>query len=83
MPDNSSNSTGTEGFIPFSVDHSHPFYMHPSDNPGTQLTTVPFNENDFVSWRKSMMISLSVKNKLGLITGRNPKPPPESPYYPY
>lgn len=77
------DTTPIEGFTPFSLDYSHPFYVHPSDSPGTQISTVPFDGNDFITWRKSMLISLSAKNKLGLIIGRNPKPNPESPYYPY
>lgn len=34
-------------------------------------------------WRKSMLIALSVKNKLGIITRSYEKPTEESPYYPF
>lgn len=51
-------SMSTEGFTSFSVDQSHPFYVHPSDSPGIQLTVLSFDGNDLVSWRKSMLISL-------------------------
>lgn len=41
-------SPSTEGFTHFSIDQSHPFYVHPSDSPGIQLTLSPFDGNDFV-----------------------------------
>lgn len=54
----------SEGFTPFTLDPSHPFYVHPSDNPGSKLVHVPFNGHGFVLWRSSMLSSLSAKNKL-------------------
>nr|XP_033517375.1 uncharacterized protein LOC117281640 [Nicotiana tomentosiformis] len=57
-----------DGFTVFSVDHSHFFYIHPSDNPNTPLVSPPFDGR--------------AKNKLGVITGRNPQPETDSPYYP-
>ncbi|XP_019258757.1 PREDICTED: uncharacterized protein LOC109236973 [Nicotiana attenuata] len=71
----------TEGFTIFSVDPSHPFYIHPSDNPNTPLVSPSFDGRGFVVWRKDMLVALSAKNKLGVITGRNPQPEPNSPYY--
>ncbi|XP_059294524.1 uncharacterized protein LOC132047505 [Lycium ferocissimum] len=74
-------STPTAGFTPFTVETSHPFYIHPSDNPSCPLVSPAFDGHDFVMWRRNMLVSLSAKNKLGVITGRNPKPEAESPYY--
>ncbi|XP_070050207.1 uncharacterized protein [Nicotiana tomentosiformis] len=71
------------GFSTFTLDFSHPFYVHPSDSPGTHLVSLPFDGTGFVAWRKSMLVSLSTKNKLGLINGRHDKPTEDSPYYPY
>ncbi|XP_075095334.1 uncharacterized protein LOC142173611 [Nicotiana tabacum] len=76
-------SSTPDGFIPFSLDPSHPLYIHPSDNPGSQLVSVPFNESGFVLWRSSMVTSLSAKNKLGLVDGRVSRPIQDSPYYAY
>ncbi|XP_019259929.1 PREDICTED: uncharacterized protein LOC109237969 [Nicotiana attenuata] len=76
-------STSSEVFAPFTIDPSHPFYIHPSDRPGTHLVSLPFDGTDFVSWRKSIPCSLSTKNKLGFINGRHARPSVDSPYYPH
>ncbi|XP_075107201.1 uncharacterized protein LOC142180160 [Nicotiana tabacum] len=78
-----SSSVSSEGFATFSLDPSHPFYVHPSDSPDTHLVSPPFDGTDFVAWRKSMLVSLSAKNKLGLINGRHDKPSVDSLYYPF
>ncbi|XP_019242105.1 PREDICTED: uncharacterized protein LOC109240366 [Nicotiana attenuata] len=72
-----------EGFAPFTLDPSHPFYVHPSDSPGSQLVPVPFDGHGFVLWRSSMIASLSAENKLGLLDGRINQPSLNSPYYSY
>ncbi|XP_019241258.1 PREDICTED: uncharacterized protein LOC109221252, partial [Nicotiana attenuata] len=56
------------------VNPSCSFYMHPSDNPGAMLVTAPFNGVGYRSWRRSVLRALSVKNKVGFITGEY-KPP--------
>ncbi|KAF3641813.1 Polyadenylate-binding protein 2 [Capsicum annuum] len=76
-----SASARTEGFMPFSIDPSHPFYIHPSDNRNTSLVSPPFDGNGFVIWRRSMLVAFFAKNKLGVITGPNPQPSEDSPYY--
>ncbi|XP_070002102.1 uncharacterized protein [Nicotiana sylvestris] len=81
--DDVNSSSTSNGFVPFSLDLSHPFYIHPSDNPGSQLVSVPFNGCGFVLWRNSMLTSLSAKNKHNLLDDRVNKPTPESPYYPH
>ncbi|XP_070019651.1 uncharacterized protein [Nicotiana sylvestris] len=81
--DEVNSSSTSNGFVPFSLDSSHPFYIHPSDNPRSQLVSVPFNGCGFVLWRNSMLTSFSAKNKLSLLDGRVNQPTPESPYYPY
>ncbi|XP_019240950.1 PREDICTED: uncharacterized protein LOC109220939 [Nicotiana attenuata] len=78
---NSSNQS--DGFTIFTLDPSHPLYIHPSDSPGTHLVSPHFDGTGFVAWRKSMLVSLSAKNKLALIDGRQSKPPNNSPYYSY
>lgn len=41
---------------------------------GMNLVSSPFDGNGFGTWRKSMAIALSAKNKLGFITGKVKKP---------
>ncbi|XP_070010765.1 uncharacterized protein [Nicotiana sylvestris] len=52
---------------PTLIDSSHPLYVHPSDNPGVLLVSVPFSGTGYNSWRKNVLIALSAKNKAGLI----------------
>lgn len=52
-----------------SMDVNHPYYLHPSDNPGMQLITVMLTENNYNRWHRSMEIALSSKLKLGFVDG--------------
>uniref|UniRef100_A0A803MYU7 Retrotransposon Copia-like N-terminal domain-containing protein n=1 Tax=Chenopodium quinoa TaxID=63459 RepID=A0A803MYU7_CHEQI len=44
-----------------------PFYLHPYDNPGQKLVNLKFDGNSYGDWKRSMLISLSAKNKLGFV----------------
>ncbi|PHU28910.1 hypothetical protein BC332_01003 [Capsicum chinense] len=41
--DNSSNSTTNGGFEEFTLDPSHPYYVHPFESPSSQLVPIIFN----------------------------------------
>ncbi|KAL5790526.1 hypothetical protein ACOSQ2_005414 [Xanthoceras sorbifolium] len=47
-------------------DTSSPFFLHHSDNPGLVLVSQTLTRDNYASWSKSMLIALSVKNKLVL-----------------
>ncbi|KAH0647561.1 hypothetical protein KY285_032809 [Solanum tuberosum] len=75
--DGSSSSVPT--LITFDV--RSPLYIHPSDSAGSVLVPVPFDGVGFRSWKRGVLRSLSVKNKLGFINGECMKPSPQSPDY--
>ncbi|XP_075095271.1 uncharacterized protein LOC142173557 [Nicotiana tabacum] len=50
-------------------DVNHPYFLHSSDAPGMTLVTSPFDGRGFPGWRRSILIVLSAKNKLGFING--------------
>lgn len=50
------------------------YYIHPSDNTGMKLVTTPFNGTCYGSWKRSMTIGLTAKNKLCFIDGTLCKP---------
>ncbi|XP_019231005.1 PREDICTED: uncharacterized protein LOC109211871 [Nicotiana attenuata] len=50
-----------------SIDSSHPFFLHASDAPGMILVNTPFDGHGYAGWSRSILISLSAKNKLGFI----------------
>ncbi|VFQ60654.1 unnamed protein product [Cuscuta campestris] len=53
---------------------SDPLYFHPSDRPGLLLVSKQFNGEGFGSWKKSMSIALSTKNKFDFVSGKIAKP---------
>ncbi|XP_015161373.1 uncharacterized protein [Solanum tuberosum] len=59
------------------IDSSSPLYIHPSDNPGAMLVPNTFDGTGYRSWRRGVLRSLSVKNKLGFINGKCEKPTTE------
>ncbi|XP_049385732.1 uncharacterized protein LOC125849803 [Solanum stenotomum] len=63
------------------IDSFSPLYIHPSDNPGAMLVPNPFNRTGYRSWRRGVLRSLSVKNKLGFINGKCEKPASNSPNF--
>nr|XP_009775954.1 PREDICTED: uncharacterized protein LOC104225791 [Nicotiana sylvestris] len=71
------NNPQTDFVLPL----SHPFYLHPSDNPGTILVTKQFNGDCFGAWRRGIIIVLGAKKKLGFINGSYVQPSPGSPLF--
>ncbi|KAH0762701.1 hypothetical protein KY290_018774 [Solanum tuberosum] len=57
-----------------SMDSSSLYNLHPSDSPGLSLVNFIFEGKDYGGWRRSILIALSAKNKLGFIDG-SCKPP--------
>lgn len=56
------------------MDCNHPYYLHPSDSPGMQLTSLILTENNYTQWQRSMEIALSSKLKLGFVDGTYVRP---------
>ncbi|KAL0454835.1 UNVERIFIED_CONTAM: Retrovirus-related Pol polyprotein from transposon RE1 [Sesamum latifolium] len=48
--------------------------LHGGDNPGMVLVSTPFDGTDFLAWRRSIVIALRAKMKLGFIDGRYTMP---------
>ncbi|KAL4334975.1 hypothetical protein GQ457_07G002860 [Hibiscus cannabinus] len=53
---------------------SNPYYLHQSDSPGMVLVTQPLVNDNYNSWKISMLMALSAKNKLAAL----PNPVPEA-----
>lgn len=49
------------------VDPCHPYFLTSSDNPGVNLININFDGTNYANWRKGVLISLSAKNKWGLL----------------
>lgn len=53
----------------------HPLYLQNIDHPGLILITKKLTGSEnFDSWKRSLTIALSAKNKLGIIDGTVPRP---------
>ena len=57
-----------------SQDPASIYFIHPSENTSTPLVSEKFNGERFNEWKRSMIIELSAKNKLGFIDGIVIKP---------
>lgn len=49
-----------------SMDSRNPLFLHPSDSLGITLVNTTFNGKGFAGWKRSFLIALSAKNKLGI-----------------
>ncbi|XP_075095169.1 uncharacterized protein LOC142173471 [Nicotiana tabacum] len=65
----------------FKIDPSDPLYLHPLDNPSVMLVFVPFNGVGYRSWRRNVLLGLSVENKLEFINGECKRPDSHSPTF--
>ncbi|XP_009592770.2 uncharacterized protein [Nicotiana tomentosiformis] len=71
VDDDTSDSTNTNKDT---LDSTNPLYMHPSESAGSTLVPVVFDGTGYRSWRRGVLRGLSVKNKVGFITGKYKKP---------
>ncbi|XP_055824434.1 uncharacterized protein LOC129892954 [Solanum dulcamara] len=50
-------------------ENNHPYYLSNSDSPGMTLVNSVFDGRGYPGWRRSILLSLSAKRKLGFING--------------
>ncbi len=50
-------------------DASHPLYLHHGDSLGSLLVSQMLNGENYNSWRRSMIMALTAKNKLEFVDG--------------
>ena len=65
------------------IEPNDPYFIHPSDHPGQILVANAFHGEDFDSWKRTFLIALSSKNKVGFVDGKIVKPAGDSPLLPY
>nr|GEW75411.1 cysteine-rich RLK (receptor-like protein kinase) 8 [Tanacetum cinerariifolium] len=62
----------------------HPLFFHHNDRPGLVLISKKLTGSDiYSSWKRSMMIALSARNKIKLINGEFEEPATDSPIRPF
>ncbi|CAO2822331.1 unnamed protein product [Amaranthus hypochondriacus] len=69
----SSQSSHTSN-LPLNQNPTSIYYIHPSDANSAQLVSFKFNGEGFTSWKRSMLLTLSAKNKAGFVDGTFVKP---------
>ncbi|XP_019237814.1 PREDICTED: uncharacterized protein LOC109217967 [Nicotiana attenuata] len=84
--DNPAITTSSSSTVPRTVFHEddfthpcHPLYVHPSDVLGASLVSSPFDGTCYGSWRRNILVALSIRNKLDFISDSSTKPPVGSP----
>ncbi|XP_074325163.1 uncharacterized protein LOC141662006 isoform X2 [Apium graveolens] len=64
--------------------NTHPLFLHNNDQPGMILISKKLTGSDnFASWKRSMQIALSAKNKLVILTGDFVAPNVNSTLFPH
>ncbi|XP_068312390.1 uncharacterized protein [Pyrus communis] len=53
---------------------THQLYLHHLDQPGAILVPQPLVEDNYSTWKQSMTMALTVKNKIGLVDGSIEEP---------
>jgi hypothetical protein len=66
--------TSGEGKSPVALTPTSPYYLSPSDNPGTPLVAATLKGENHRTWACSMKTALRAKMKLGFIDGTITKP---------
>ncbi|KAM1094382.1 hypothetical protein ACFX10_009410 [Malus domestica] len=51
------------------ADISNPLFIHHFDHQSMMLVLKPLNGDNYSTWSRAMKISLSAKNKLGVVDG--------------
>lgn len=74
-------SSGDTSNVSNNIDSSNPFFLGSSDNPNSVLVSNVFNGVGFFAWKRSIIISLSAKNKLGFVDCTIDQPLESSPNY--
>ncbi|CAO2813999.1 unnamed protein product [Amaranthus hypochondriacus] len=57
------------------------YFLHPSDQASSKLVSIVFNGTNYGKWKRSMVIALTSKNKMGFVDGSLPKPSSTSKEY--
>ncbi|PNX72865.1 hypothetical protein L195_g028762, partial [Trifolium pratense] len=60
-----------------------PYYLHPSENPGSVLISLQLNNINYHSWSRNMKRALISKNKIKFINGKLPAPEEDDPMFDY
>lgn len=65
--------------IPITSDPTSPYYVNPSENTAIPIVSEKFAGEAYGEWKRSMVITLATKNKLGFVDGSLPKPAENDP----
>ena len=63
------------------MDPSSPYFVHPSEAPGTSLVPTVLTGKNYHTWARLMKMALKGKNKLQFVDGRIRKPEVEDPLF--
>uniref|UniRef100_A0A6N2KIH2 Retrotransposon Copia-like N-terminal domain-containing protein n=1 Tax=Salix viminalis TaxID=40686 RepID=A0A6N2KIH2_SALVM len=78
---NSTPETTLQNTSTLTIDPSDPLFIHTSDHPSMNLVPKALDGTNYAMWRRSMLISLSAKNKMGFINGTIITPTENDPKY--
>lgn len=80
----SAAALGSQSTAPIvQIDPFHPYFLYSSDHPGMLLVNQTLIDHNYNQWKRSMVIALSVKLKIGMVDGTLPSPAATSAYLPH
>ncbi|XP_016447079.1 uncharacterized protein LOC107772108 [Nicotiana tabacum] len=81
MPETTITFTGdtSNAAKPDNYDVNHPYHLNNSNSPEMTLVNTMFDGKGYLGWRRSTLMSLSAKKKLGFINGACQPPDLKSP----
>jgi hypothetical protein len=65
-----------------SIDPSNPLFLNSGENPALILVGSPLTGENYNTWSRSMLVSLSAKNKIGFVNGSICEPPEHDDLFP-
>ncbi|XP_030445599.1 uncharacterized protein LOC115668258 [Syzygium oleosum] len=75
------NSQTSSAIAPAHEQLNSPYFMHPSDNPGSNLVGMVLTGDNYNNWSRAMEIALSAKNKMVFVIGEIKKQAAADPTY--
>ncbi|EOY21969.1 Integrase, catalytic region, putative [Theobroma cacao] len=63
-------------------DPQFPYFLHHTNHPGSVIINPKLTTTNYVTWSRSFLLALSIRNKKGFINGTISKPQPTDPLYP-
>jgi hypothetical protein len=81
IPSMSSSFSFLNSIVASEDPSSNLLYLHHGDSPGSLMVTQPLNGDNYSAWSRSMIMTLTAKNKIAFIDGSLSQPSVDDPIF--